>query len=126
MYIKCHYCEKTSISLPGLKGHMTKKHGHGAKRQSVKKSRDIDSVETSSKEHELHISNEADIVVDNIISDMINLVDETDDVLLCVDEDSDADSCVTLEEVKKSNVKDKKKYHDNCDECDFEIISARK
>ena len=121
---KCDHCEMTSYSLPGIKGHMTKKHSRGFKKHSAKQVEVNEVLETPCDEHDMLISKEADRVVDNLISDMINLVDEPGVNLESNDGDSDTDSCVTLEE--GSDIKEQKKYSNVCDECDFKIISDRK
>ena len=87
-------CDKTSNSMPGLKGHMTKMH-HGMLKATdvistvnpVESIRDIDQSEVPKEQHEIIISKEANEVVSHLLSDMIYLVD---------DGDSDVDSTVTL------------------------------
>ena len=122
---KCPKCDKTSNSMPGLKGHMTKMH-HGMLKATdvistvnpVESIRDIDQSEVPKEQHEIIISNEANEVVSHLLSDMIYLVD---------DGDSDVDSTVTLEEMCDDNgIKQKKEYSNACDECDLRIVASKK
>jgi hypothetical protein len=105
----------TSYSLPGLKGHITKKHT-----QKTKKQRDKKIADAPNKEHEILIPREADKIVTHLIQDMINLVDANDG-------DSDTDSCVTLEEeCQESDRKGKNEYSNTCDECDYKVTTVKK
>ena len=124
---KCRHCEKTSHSLPGLKGHVTKKHTQVSKNKRSKNPVDIEILESPDQKHNLHILKEAEKVVSHLINDMIDVVDETDVTLNGDDGDSDTDSCVTIEEgCDESNRKPKKEYSNTCDECDFKITTERK
>ena len=82
-------------------------------------------METSSDEHEILISKEADRVVDHLINDMINLVDEPGVNLVSNDGDSDTDLCVCVTLEEGSDIIEKKEYSNTCDECDYKIISEK-
>ena len=127
---KCPHCDKTSNSMPGLKGHVTKMHRdkskikkvveitqNGVKNQSKKQLRDSTESETLDDFDEQSISKEADKVV-NLLNDVIVIDDDE-----CVEIETED---ITLEEFIEARYgDDEKEYSNRCENCDY-VANANK
>ena len=98
---KCNFCEKTSHSSPGLKGHITKMH----KDKNIKYGK---TVANKRKPDE------------GFDRDIGNLLEEE---VIQIPDDEDK----SLEESYKMEIeKNEKKYNNKCDDCGFEFETVRK
>ena len=72
--VKCPHCDKTSYSVPGLKGHITKMHKSDEAIKTDKRAIKV-RINNGSYKEEGHIFNEANKVIDLLMDDVIDLSD---------------------------------------------------
>ena len=107
----CPYCDVTSHSSPGLKGHITKKHTEFKKNKEKTVHNKIHTLkETVSK-------NEVLDVVDFLLSEVIEISD---------DEDSHVKAKSLEESCNVPEVNKGKKYINKCDRCEFRVEDTKK
>ena len=99
--LKCKFCDKTSFSSPGLKGHVTKMHGNKPNTKNK-------TVANKRKSQE-----DVKEVVESLLEEVILIIDDEN----TLEEES-------LEEIVVDN--DDKKYHNLCEECGLEFEATRK
>ena len=108
--LRCPFCDKTSTSSPGMKGHITKMH----KVQKFDKHSDNKDISKVI----LNDNKEVFDVIENLLNDVIVISD---------DEGSEKESSFTLDEKGECfDRKDEKEYCNVCEECDYKIIANRK
>ena len=117
--IKCPYCEKTSYSAPGLKGHITKMHKVNKKTQyNEKRKRNQDTVEKLNEND--HIYDEANKVINLLLEEVIDLTEEKDESIKDERE-------VTLDEtICEVDENSSKKYYNKCDNCEYVVDACRR
>ena len=98
--LKCPFCDVTSHSSPGLKGHMTKKH------------------QNTKQDNTMTVQDDTD----NNSSELINsLLDEVIDIV-----DSENSKELSLEENCETEVGRFKKYKNKCEDCHYCVESDKK
>ena len=120
--LKCPFCDKTSYSSPGLKGHITKMHQDKAKSMKVspagnakdraKRPRDSVNNEAHFEEHENIVYEEAKKIVDLLLNDIILISDEE------CDETDTENISLASEKLKR--------YRKQCENCNFIANSDKK
>ena len=106
--LKCTFCDKTSYSPSGLKGHMTKMHAGIQKSQSKLINKPLGSDQGGSDAND-----EAKEVVELLLNDILEISDEDDSEI----------QIVTLAEESERNMKT---YTNKCDDCCFEAEAYKK
>ena len=117
--VKCPFCEKTSYSAPGMKGHITKMH----KDIVVSDAIDIDGHDEEVKDMKMksgEIFEEANKVIELLIDGVDNNVDENEELIEEVKEPALDE---TLGEMNESF---SKRYYNECDKCDFVADASRR
>ena len=114
---KCTHCDKTSYSIPGLKGHITKMHRETLK--TVEGFNVIDELNVPKEEHAILISQEANKVVNELLNDIIYINDDEGNAT-----ESDEASLEELADNKSDKVE--MKYINKCENCDYEAKADKK
>ena len=121
--LKCPQCEKTSYSVPGLKGHVTKMHKNDTNKrkragnQISGKEVEKQKIQINKHEQEDRVSQEANKVVDLLINDVFDNIDEKEEMIEEVTLD---ETCADLDD------NDEKKYCNKCENCDFVVTASRR
>ena len=112
--LKCPNCEKTSYSLPGLKGHITKMHNQ----EVYKKPLEGNKRKKVQENQEDHILKEANKVVNLLLDDVIEIIDEKEESIDDVEE-------FTLDETIVDAEIQEKEYLNKCENCSY-VVNATK
>ena len=113
-FVECPFCDKTSHSGPGLKGHITKMHKSKTMTPSDKIQEEIKvQTEENFRANLDHISEEAKKVVDLLVDEMVDITSKNKHNDVEIEE-------VTLDETC-GDVDDEalKKYYNKCDKCEY-------
>ena len=118
--MKCQYCDKTSYSAPGLKGHTTKMHSSDMNKEKLcDNGNERNKAQGNEIEDSDHIMKEADKVVNILLNNVIEIDDEKEELI-------DEIELVILDEACSKPAIYEKTYSDKCDVCEYAATATKK